>query len=128
MFFSLHFAMHYPTELLNSFFGSVREMDGHTHFQFEGESSLFSEGSTPEQDALILTRDQHTLRSINSTSALEGSNMMLFQKPVFMFKDAAPDSEQQLLTGEDQCLFKPGEKNTFSLQLSFTSRSRSSRR
>ena len=78
--------MHYPTELLNSFFGSVREMDGHTHFQFEGESSLFSEGSTPEQDALILTRDQHTLRSINSTSALEGSNMMLFQKPVFISK------------------------------------------
>jgi len=104
----LHFAVRYPTELLNSFFGSVRGMDGHTHFQFEGQSSLFSEGSTSERDALILTGDQHTLRSIISIATLEGSNMMLFRKPVFMFKDATPDSEQQLLTGEDQWLFKLG--------------------
>jgi len=55
---------------------------------------LFSDGSTLERDALILTGDQCTLRSILSTAALEGSNRTMFRKLVFMFGDTTSDIDQ----------------------------------
>jgi len=64
IFASSCFAVHYDTGPSNSLFGSVRGMDESVHFQFQGQSSLFSDRSTPERDALIFGGDQHTLRSI----------------------------------------------------------------
>ena len=68
----------------------------------------FPSRSTPERDALILVRDQRTFRSIMSTVVLEGSNRAVFWKPTFVFEDAAPNTYQQLLAGEDQLIFKTG--------------------
>jgi len=59
---------------------------------------------------LILAVDQRTLRSILSTAALEGSNIAVFRKSTFIFKDAAPDTDQQLLASEDQWIFTIGKK------------------
>ena len=108
-----YFAVHYPTGPLNNLFGSVRGMDSHVHFHFHGQSSPFSDESAPEQYALIHARDQHTLWSILSTAALERSNQAMFQKPTFMFGDAAPCTNQQLLVREDQWIFKIREEKYY---------------
>jgi len=34
--------------------------------------------------------------------------MVVFPKPAFMFRDAAPDTDQQLLAGEDPWIFTIG--------------------
>jgi len=41
-------------------------------------------------------------------TALENNNMVVFPKPAFMFRDAAPDTDQQLLAGEDPWIFTIG--------------------
>ena len=69
-------------------------------FQFEGHTSLFSEESTPEQDALILEGDQCILRMVLPTTTFEGSNRDVLHKLVFMVGDATPDTIQQLLAGK----------------------------
>ena len=107
MFASSCFAVHYSMRPLNSLFGSVRGMDWSVHFQFQGQFSLFSDESSAERDALIFVEDQRTLRSILITAALE-DNMVVFRKPVFIFGDAAPNANQQLLTREDQWIFTIG--------------------
>ena len=49
-----YFAVHYASGPSNTLLGSMREMDGNVHFQFQGQVSLFSNGSTLERNALIL--------------------------------------------------------------------------
>ena len=72
-------------------------MDGHVHFQFEGQASLFSEASAPEWDALIQEGHPCFLRSVFSMIVFEGSSWTQLRKPAFMFGDATPDTENQLL-------------------------------
>jgi len=72
MFILLYLVVHYASGPSNSLFGFIRGMDGNICFQFQGQASLFSEGSTPERNALILGGDEHTLRIIISTVMLEG--------------------------------------------------------
>ena len=86
------FAVHYTSGPLNSLFGSVRGLDGNINLQFLGQASLFSERSTPNRDALIHTGDQRTMRSILTTAPLEDCDRKIYQKPSFMFGDAAPDT------------------------------------
>ena len=51
------------------------------------------------------------MRSILTTAPLEDSDRRIYQKPGFMFRDAAPDNDHQLLAGEEQWIFKlDGEK------------------
>jgi len=69
--------------------------------QFEGQASLFSEKSIPDRDVLIQVGDQRTMRSILTTAPLEDCDRKIYQKPGFMFGDAAPDMDQQLLAGEE---------------------------
>ena len=45
-------------------------------------------------------RDERTLRIINSTAVLEGKNRTVYRKLEFLFGDAAPDIDHQLLAGE----------------------------
>ena len=59
----------------------------------------------PERDASILVVDQRTLKSILITAILEDHNMEVYRKPNFMFGDAAPDCDQQLLIREGQWIF-----------------------
>ena len=56
MFILNCFAVHYAPDLSNILFEFVRGIDGNIHFQFEGQTSLFSEGSTPERNALSRVR------------------------------------------------------------------------
>jgi len=72
------------------------------HFQFQGQVSLFSEWSSTETDALILKTDERVTRSILTTSLLEDYNRIVHQKLEFMFRDAAPDTDQQLIAREGQ--------------------------
>ena len=74
MLILLCFVAHYTPGPSNSLFGSVREMDGNIRFEFLEQASLVSEGNTPERNALILGRDECTLRIISSTATLEGEN------------------------------------------------------
>jgi len=53
------------------------------------------------------------MRSIMSTAAFEGNKIAVLRKPAFMIGDAAPGSDQQLLTEEDQWIFKLGEDNYY---------------
>ena len=46
------------------------------------------------------------MRSILTTAPLEDSDRRIYQKPGFMFGDAAPDHDRQLLGGEGQWIFK----------------------
>ena len=51
------------------------------------------------------------MRSILTTAPLEDSDLRIYQKPGFMFEDAAPDQDRQLLAGEGQWIFQlDGEK------------------
>jgi len=54
---------------------------------------LFSEWSTLGRDALIHIGDQRTMRSILTIAPLEDCNQKIYQKPGFMFGDAAPDTD-----------------------------------
>ena len=103
--------MHDTPGLLNSPFGTARGLDGNVSLQFQGQASLFSERSAPSRDGLIHAGDQRTMRSILTTAPLEDSNRRIYRKPGFMFGDAAPDNDHQLLVGEGQWIFKlDGEK------------------
>ena len=93
------FAVHYTPRPLNSLFGSARGLDGIVSLQFQGQTFLFSERSTPDCDVLISTGDQRIMRSILTTAPLEDRDQKIYRKPNFMFGDAAPDTEQQLLAG-----------------------------
>ena len=51
------------------------------------------------------------MRIILTTAPLEDSDRKVYRKPGFMFGDAAPDNDHQLLAGEGQWIFKlNGEK------------------
>jgi len=96
---------------LNSLFGTARGLDGNVSMQFQGQASLFSERNAPGRDALIYARDQRTMRSILTTAPLEDCDRKIYRKPGFMFGDAAPDTDHQLLAGEGQWIFNlDGEK------------------
>jgi len=114
----LYFAVHYAPGPSNTLFGSMRRMDGNVHFQLEGQASLFSEESTPECNALILGGDERTLRIIMSTAVFERENCTILRKPDFLFGDAAPDTDQQLLAREGQYLYlSPREQASLSPSL-----------
>ena len=81
-------------------FEIVRGMDGNVHFQFQGQTSLFSERSSLERDALILTADKRVTQSTLTSAPLKDHNRVVYQKPDFMFGDATPDTDQQLLARE----------------------------
>ena len=85
---------------LNSLFGLAWGIYENEQFQFEGHTSLFSEESTPERDALILEGDQCILRTVLPTTTFEGSNRDVLHKSVFMVGDGTPDTNQQLLAGK----------------------------
>ena len=89
--------MHYTPGLLNSLFGAARGLDGNVSLQFQGQASLFSERSAPGRDALIYAGDQRTIRSILTTTPFEDCDRKVYWKPGFMFGDAAPDTDHQLL-------------------------------
>jgi len=96
------FAVHYTLGPLNSLFRSARGLDGNVSLQFQGQSSLFSERITPDHDVLIHTGDQRMMKSILATTPLEDSDRKIYRKLNFMFGDAAPVMDQQLLAGEGQ--------------------------
>ena len=75
---------------------------GHVSLLFQRQASLFSERSAPNRDALIYTGDQRTMRSILTTVPLEDCDRRVYRKPSFMFGDAAPDTDHQLLAREGQ--------------------------
>jgi len=75
-------------------------LDGNVSLQFQGQASLFSERSSPAQDTLIHGGDQRTMRSILTTAPLEDFDRRVYRKHGFMFGDAAPDHDRQLLAGE----------------------------
>ena len=103
--------MHYTPRPLNSLFGSAKKLDGNVSLQFHGQAFLFNKRSTPDRDFLIQIGDQHTMRSILTTSPLEDRDQKIYRKPDFMFGDAAPDTEQQLLAGEGKWILTlNGEK------------------
>ena len=109
--FFLVLAVHYTPSPLNSLFGTARWLDGNVSLQFQGQASLFSERNSPARDTLIHAGDQCTMRSILTTASLEDFDRRIYRKPSFMFGDAAPDNDHQLLTGEGQWIFKlDGEK------------------
>jgi len=87
---------------------------------------MFSERSSPARDTLIYGGDQRTTRSILTTAPLEDfDRKKTYRKPDFMFGDAAPDPDRQLLAGEGQWIFQlDGEKlylpsNKWHFSLSF---------
>ena len=82
--------------------GTARGLDGHVSLQFQGQTSLFSERNSPARDVLIHGGDQRTMRSILTTAPLEDSDRRIYQKPGFIFGDATPDNDHQLLAGEGQ--------------------------
>ena len=61
----------------------------------------------------MLEGHQRALRSIMPTAAFEGNNRAVLWKLAFMFGDATPNSDQHLLDGEDQWLFKIGEEKYY---------------
>jgi len=74
---------------------------------------LFSKRSTPGRDAFFHTGDQRTMRSILTTAPLEDCDRKIYRKPAFMFGDAAPDTDHQLLAGEGQWDFKLNGKEYY---------------
>ena len=101
----------------------TRRLDGNVSLQFQGQASLFSERSSLVRDTLIYGGDQHTTRSILTTAPLEDFDRRTYRKPDFMFGDAVPDPDRQLLAGEGQWIFQldgekfylPSSKQHFSL-------------
>jgi len=105
MFVLLCFAVYYAPGPFNSPFGSVRGMNRNVHFCFQGQTSLLSNESTSERNTLILGGDKHTFHIIISTAMLEGKNRIVYRKPEFIFREAAPDTDQQLLVWEGQWIY-----------------------
>ena len=97
--FSSIFIVHYAPDPSNTLF-RVRGIDGNIHFQFEGQASLFSEGSTPERNAFISGGDERTLRTIISTAFFEGENWAILRKPNFLFGDVALDTDNNCSPGK----------------------------
>ena len=96
----------------NSLFQTVRGIDGNVRFQFQGQTSLFSERSSSERDVLILKADERVTQSLLTTAPLENHNRVVYRKPDYMFGDVIPDTGQQLLAGEGQWIFNmEGEKH-----------------
>jgi len=87
--------VHYTPGPLNSLFGTARGLDGNVGLQFQGQASLFIERSAPGRDTLIYVGDQRTMRSILTTALVEDSYQKIYQKPGFMFGDAAPDTDHR---------------------------------
>ena len=80
-------------------------MDEITHFQFLGQASLLSKGSTLERWG------QRILRSIITIAVLEGNDQIVCRKPSFIFGDEASDTDKQLLAEEGQWVYTiKGEK------------------
>jgi len=104
MFIFLYFTVHYAPGPSNTLFGFVKGIDGNIHFQFEGQASLFSEGSTPECNTPISGGDEQILRMIISTTLFK-ENRAILKKPDFLFGDMVPDTDQQLLAGEGQWIY-----------------------
>jgi len=103
--------VHYTLGPLNNLFGTARGLDGNVSLQLQGQASLFSERSAAGRDALIYVGDQRTMRSILTTTPLEDCDGKVYRRPDFMFGDAAPDPNHQLLVGEGQWIFNlDGEK------------------
>jgi len=98
--------VHYTPGPLNNLFGTARGLDGNVSLQFQGQALLFSERSALGRDTLIYAGDQRTMRSILITAPFEDSDRKIYRKPDFMFGDAAPDNDHQLLAGEGQWIFK----------------------
>jgi len=100
----------YPTGPLspNALFGSSQGTDGDATFQFRGNASLFSDASTPERTAWLDAAGPIVLRSLVSSAPLEGTDRTLYNKPGFLFGDAAPDTDHQLLAGEGRWIFTMG--------------------
>ena len=81
------------------------------HFQFQGQASLFSDRSSSERNALLLAANERVIRSILSTAPIVDHNWIVYRKSDFMFGNATPDTDQQLLAGEGQWIFTiEGEK------------------
>ena len=91
-------AVHYNPGPLNNLFGMTRGSDDNISLQFQGQASLFSERSSV--DTLIHGGDQYTTRSILTTAPFEDIDRRTYRKPDFMFGDAAPDPDHQLLQGK----------------------------
>ena len=51
------------------------------------------------------------MRSILTTAPLEDCDRKTYRKPGFMFGDAAPDTNHQLLAGEGQWIFNLDDEN-----------------
>jgi len=107
--------VHYTLGPLNSLFGTARGLNDNVSLQFQGQASLFSERSTPGRDALIHAGDQRTMRSVLTTAPLEDCDWKIYRKPSFMFGDAAPDTDHQLLAGEGQWIFNMDSKKYYLL-------------
>ena len=58
------------------------------------------EGSKPERNTLIMGRDERALSIIITTASLEREHRTIYKKLNFIFRDAAPDTDQELLMGE----------------------------
>ena len=54
------------------------------------------------KETLFFTADECVTRSILTTVPLKDHNRVVHKKSDFMFGDAAPGTDQQLLTREDQ--------------------------
>jgi len=94
--------VYYTPGPLNCLFGTVRRLDGNVSLQFQGQASLFSEQSALNWDALIQAGDLRIMRSILTTVPLEDCDQKIYRKPGFMFGDAAPDTDHQLLAEKGQ--------------------------
>jgi len=81
----LYFVVHYALGPFNSLFELVRGMNENVRSQFQGQLSLFSNGSTSKRNALILGGDERTFHIIISTVVLEGENQIVYQKAEFIF-------------------------------------------
>ena len=84
----------------NALFGSSQGAGGDATFQFRGNTSLFSDASTPERTTWLDSIGPIVLRSLVSSAPLEGTDRTLYDKPGFLFGDAAPDTDRRLLAGE----------------------------
>jgi len=87
---------------------------------FRGRALLLSEKSTPERNTLILGGDKRTLHIIISTAVLEVENWTVYRKSKFMFRDAAPDTDQQLIVRKGQCVYTLDGTDTTSQRADIT--------
>ena len=84
----------------------VRKRNGWEYaLPVQGQASLFSDRSTSKRDALLLAADERVTRSILTIALIEDHNRIVYKKPDFMFRDATPDTDRQLLTKEGQWIF-----------------------